>query len=339
MEGRKAALSAFLTALRCAAAAGFFVLAAVTSAWAQAPLVLTTDWSPIGVHAPLHLAAQKGWFKEAGLDVTIRDGKGSTTTIQMLAAASTDVGFVQLASLVAAIDNGMAVTSISGYVRAGDNGFVVPVASPIHQPKDFIGKRIAYPLGGTSSALLDAFWKTVGLDRSQMKLLGVDTSAIASTYISGNVDAAVSPIASLLPLVDAQRPSRTIPYAAFGLRVPSYGLVVRKADVKARAADLGKLVRVLARSWEYIANGHTDEGVDAIIAARPNEKLDRAVMLAQLRENLKLLNTPETQGKPMGWQSESDWKAAVAVLKSAGVVKHDVPIDAYYTNIFFEEKS
>jgi NitT/TauT family transport system substrate-binding protein len=313
------------------------VIATVATARAEAPIVLTTDWSPIGPHAPVFLAERKGWFKDAGLDVTVHDGKGSTTTIQMLAAGSTDVGFVQLASLVAAIDNGMAVTSISGYVRAGDNGFVVPVDSPVREPKDFVGKRVAYPLGGSSAALLDAFWKLVGVDKSQVKLLGVDTSAIASTYIAGNVDAAVSPIASLLPLVQAQRPSRAIAYAQFGMRVPSYGLAVRDADLKTRAADLAKLVQVLGRSWDYIADGHVDEGVDAIIAERPNEKLDRAVMLDQLKENLKLLNTPATQGKPMGWQADSDWTAAVAVLKDAGVVKHDMPIGAYYTNVFFQK--
>lgn len=310
----------------------------IVSARAEGPLTLTLDWTPFGVHAPMFLAAQKGWFKDAGLDISIHDGKGSTTTIQLVAAGTTDVGFVQLASMVAAIEQGIAVTSIAGFVRAGDNGFVVPVDSPIREPKDFIGKRIAYPLGGSSASLMDAFWRSVGLTREQMNLVGVDASAIASTYISGDVDAAVSPVTSLLPIVEAKRPSRTIPYAQFGLRVPAYGLVVRQSDVKDRAAELAKLVPVLSRAWQYVADGHVDEGIDAIIAQRPNEKLDRAVMVAQMQENLKLIMTPATEGKPIGWQAESDWAAALEVLKGAGVVKSDKPLDTYYTNQFIVQK-
>jgi len=302
------------------------------------PLSLTLDWTPFGVHAPVFLAAQKGWLKDAGLDVSIRDGKGSTSTLQILAAGTTDVGFVQLASMVAAIEQGLTVTSIAGFVRAGDNGFVVPIDSPIKEPKDFIGKRIAFPLGGSSSALMDAFWRSVGLTRGQMTLIGVDSSAIASTYIAGAADAAVSPVTSLLPIVQGQRPSRAIPYAQFGLRVPAYGLSVRVDEVASRTADLGKLVQVLSRAWQYVADGHVDEGVDAIIQQRPNEKLDRAIMIAQIRETLKLVMTPTTEGKPIGWQSEEDWRSALTVLKNAGVIKTERPLSAYYTKQFFSEK-
>lgn len=302
------------------------------------PLSLTLDWTPFGVHAPIFLAAQKGWIKDAGLDVTIRDGKGSTSTLQMLAAGTTDVGFVQLVSMVAAIEQGLAVTSIAGFVRAGDNGFVVPIDSPIKEPKDFIGKRIAFPLGGSSGSLMGAFWHYVGLTREQMTLIGVDSSAIASTYIAGAADAAVSPVTSLLPIVQDKRPSRAIPYAQFGLRVPAYGLTVRAAEVASRSAELGKLAQVLSRAWQYVADEHVEEGVDAIILQRPNEKLDRPVMIAQIKETLKLIMTPTTEGKPIGWQSEEDWKSALAVLKNAGMIKTEKPLSAYYTNQFFPAK-
>src|SRR5262249_7575443 len=189
------------------------------------------------------------------------------------------------------IDHGREVTAVSGYIRAGANGFVVASDSPIKEAKDFIGKRIAYALGGGSGALLDAFWKSVGLKREQMTLVGVDASAIASTYIAGNVDVAVSPVASLMPIVAAKRPSRSIPYAQFGLRVPGLGLIVRRPEIAGRAAELAKLVPVLSRSWKYVMDGHVEEGVDAIIAQRPNAKLDREVMIAQMRENLKLIMT------------------------------------------------
>ena len=79
----------FLRTARTAVSAIFvsatFTMAATSSpALAQNSLTIVTDWAPYGVHGPLFLAAQNGWFKDAGLDVTILDGKGSSSSLQLL---------------------------------------------------------------------------------------------------------------------------------------------------------------------------------------------------------------------------------------------------------------
>src|SRR3954466_10022348 len=89
-------------------------------------LKVMVDWSPHGMHAGLHLAKQKGWFQEAGLDVDVLDGKGSTATIQQAGAGQIDVGFAQLAAMAVARSNGVPLTSVACFVRAGDNGVMVP---------------------------------------------------------------------------------------------------------------------------------------------------------------------------------------------------------------------
>lgn len=297
-------------------------------------LSIMTDWSAYGAHGPLFLAQQKGWFKDADLDVEIKDGKGSTTTAQLLGSGAIDVGFIQLAVMAAAIDKGMAITSVSCFVRAGDNGVMVPVDSPIKEPKDLIGKRIAYPLGGGSAAMMEAFFGIAKLSKSDMNLVGVDSSALASTYVSGNVDAAITTVAYLAPMIGDKRPSRALPYSAIGLRVPSFGLAVRKEDVTARATMLAKLVPILNKAWVYTVDGHVAEAVDAIVAGRPGEKLDRKVMTEQLEGYLKLLDTPATAGHPMGWQAASDWDDAAKSLASSGMIKTAQPAAVYFTNQF-----
>ena len=52
----------------------------VTPASAADKLSIRLDFSPWGVQAAMHLAQFKGWFKEAGLDVDIQDGRGSGNT-------------------------------------------------------------------------------------------------------------------------------------------------------------------------------------------------------------------------------------------------------------------
>ena len=63
---------------------------------AQDKLSVRLDFSPWGVQAAMHLAKNKGWFKDAGLDVDIQDGRGSGNTIQLVNAGQVDVGQVQV---------------------------------------------------------------------------------------------------------------------------------------------------------------------------------------------------------------------------------------------------
>ena len=305
-------------------------------AWAQAPTSLTvvTDWSPFGAHGPLFLAAQKGWFKDAGLNVSIQDGKGSSSSLQLLGAGKVDIAFVQLSTMAAAIDKGLPVISIAGFVRSGDNGIMVPNDSLIKTAKDFAGKRIVYPSGSSSASLMEAYFRVAGIPRDKINLIGVDSSALASTYVAGDVDGAVTTVAYLEPMISDKRPSRGVYFADGGLAVPGFGLVALKADETAKADALKKFVAANQRAWKYVAAGHVDEAIDSIIAQRPSDRLDRGVMTAQLKAYLALTDTPATKGTTPGWQDEGDWSKAIKALEDAGIVKPGSTPKTYYTNQF-----
>ena len=46
------------------------------------------------------------------------------------------------------------------------------------------------------------------------------------------------------------------------------------------------------------------------------------------------MNTPHTVGKPIGWQSEADWAAAIKTMVEAGVIKPGHKPGDFYTNAF-----
>jgi NitT/TauT family transport system substrate-binding protein len=326
-----------LVVLPVLTAAGF-VVSHSTKVTAQSSLTIVTDWAPYGVHGPLFLAAQRGWFKDAGLDVTILDGKGSASSLQLLGAEKADVAFVQLSTMAAAIDKGLPVISVAGFVRSGDNGVIVPQNSAVKSAKDFAGKRIVYPSGSSSASLMEAFFRVSGVPRDSINLIGVDPSALASTYVAGDVDGAVTTVAYLEPMISDKRPSRGIFFADGGLAVPSFGLVVRKVDETGKETALKKFVTANVRAWQYVKEGHVAEAIDAIVAQRPMERLDRNVITSQLNLYLKLFDTPATAGTAPGWQDEGDWSRAIAALENAGIVKPGSGPSTYYTNRFVSKQ-
>jgi NitT/TauT family transport system substrate-binding protein len=317
-------------------AASLMVVAA-GAARAQDKISIMTDWSPHGMHAGLLLAVQKGWFKEAGLNVEVLDGRGSVSTIQQVAAGKIDIGFAQLGAMAPAVANGLPVTSIMGFVRAGDNGLVVPLAGNYKTLKDLVGKKIVVPNGAATAPFLDAFFRLSGVSRSDVQVINVDSQAMVATYGSGQVEGALSTVAFFAPIVSETRPSGGLLFADVGLRIPGYGLVVQKDAIDKRGDVLAKVVAVNKRAWDYIFSGKEDEAIDAMLAQRAGLRLDRKVMMGQLKMYMPLFATPATKGRPLGWQAESDWQDALKSMEQASMIKPGWKSADFYTNKFIPQ--
>ena len=304
-------------------------------AYADDKATIILDWSsPEGIHGGIMLAVQKGWFHEAGLDVDVQDGKGSTVTTQQVAAGQADVGLVQLATMATAVSNGVPVTSIMGLARKGDNGLIVPVDSPVKTISDLRGKRVLAPSAGATAMFLEPLLKTGGLTKNDVTLVLVDSSALITVYANQSTDAVISTVGYFLPTVAEVRPSRAIMLADVGLTVPSYGLIARKDAIDSKSALLGKIVAVNQRAWTYIFAGHEQEAADAIVAQREKARADPKQMLAQLKAYMTLFDTPATKGRPLGWQADADWNQAIDVMQTANMIKAGCHPADFYTNQF-----
>jgi NitT/TauT family transport system substrate-binding protein len=66
-------------------------------------LTVRTDFLPWGMHAGLHLGVVNGWFREAGLDVEVSDGRGSGVTMQQVATGDVDIGWAHRRAAAGAI--------------------------------------------------------------------------------------------------------------------------------------------------------------------------------------------------------------------------------------------
>lgn len=314
-----------------AAALALATLLGAAPAVAQAlePVKVRLDWTPWANHAALHLAQQKGWYRQAGLDVTLEDGNGSVTTVQIVGSSNAfDIGHAALAPAMIARDKGLPVKALAVFLRKNDIGMLVPADSGITGPAQLKGKKIGYTAGSLEAPFVDAFLAAGKLKRDDVELVNLDAASKAANYAVGRTDVVFSTIPFVLPTTNKARPSRAVPFADFGLNMPSFGLVVSEAKLAERGEVLGKFASVVARSWEYIYAGHEDEAVDAIIAQRPQARLDRAVLRAQL-DTLKLFfDTPS--GQRVGVPQPADWTAAVQTLSSVQLIGASRPATDYY---------
>lgn len=322
----------------CAATA-FALAAMIGGAAIAAPLEkisIRLDWTPWGDQAAFHLAQAKGWFRDAGLDVDIQDGNGSVTTVQIVGNGQFDVGYAALSAMIVAREKGLPVRAIATYARKSDIGLMVPVDSNINSPKDLAGKKIGYTAGSLESPFVDLFLAAGGLTRDQVQLTNLDGSAKIGTYLAGRLDGAFSSIPFFLPPVAETRKSKGLLLADYGLQFPSFGLFATESKIAERQAALTRFVSVVSGAWAYIIKGHEDEAVQAMIADRPQAKINPTVLRGQIVAFETFFATPASQGKPVGYQAAADWDQAMATLLKVHQVKAEDKATDFYTNELFD---
>jgi NitT/TauT family transport system substrate-binding protein len=296
------------------------------------------DWSPWGDQVPFHLAVKKGWYAKQGLNVQLEDGNGSVSTVQIVGNGDYDLGHASLATMAIARSKGLQVKAVAGFIRQNDIGLMIGKDTGVNSPKDLKGKKLTFTAGSLETPFLDRFISAGGLTRDDLELTNVDAANKGTLYMSGRVDGAFSSAPFMQPIFDRQRPTKTIKFSDYGLEFPSFGLFATEATIAAKRDQIRKFASVTAGAWQYILNGHEAEGVQAIMEARPQAKLDPQVLLDQIKILRGLVSTPATAGKPMGIMAEADWAKAIDTLQQGKLMGHVEAPGAYYTNEFIDEK-
>ena len=304
---------------------------------APTPLTVRLDWTPWASEAGIHLASVKGWFRDAGLDVAVTDGNGSTQTVQIVGGGGdVDIGFAALSSLMIARDKGLTVKAIACYARNSDIGLMVPADSGITKVADLRGKRLAHTASSLETPFLDVYLASGGLTRSDVTLVNLDGAAKLGAYLSGKVDCAFSSIPFFVPAVEKERPSRGLSFAEAGLHLPSFGLLARDETVAAKHDALVRFASIVDAAWAYIVAGHQDEGVDAILSERPNAKLSRTVMRGQIDSFITFMPTPAAATLPVGQMAAADWAEAIAIMEKVKLLKPGSKPADYMTDAMFD---
>src|SRR5262245_48130558 len=135
-------------------AAGAFAALCLTalSASAQTQLNFLLNVHPAGYNAGFELAVEKGFYKEAGLDITIVPGNGSQTTAQLLAVGKYDIGFADSAPVMKLISQGAKIKVLATILQGNPNAVTALKKTGLKSVADIKGRSVAMPNAGSQSS-------------------------------------------------------------------------------------------------------------------------------------------------------------------------------------------
>jgi NitT/TauT family transport system substrate-binding protein len=199
-------------------------------ALAQTPIKFQLDWRFEGPAALFLASSAKGYYKAAGLDVTIDAGSGSGAAVTRVASGAYDMGFADMAALMEFhANNPDAPNKPVGVMMVYNN---TPAAvltlkkNGIAKPADLTGKKLGAPVFDAGRRGFAIFAKANGIGNVQWT--SMDPPLRETMLARGDVDAITGfSFTSLLNL--EARGVKTedvvvLPYSAFGVRL--YGNVI-----------------------------------------------------------------------------------------------------------------
>ena len=165
-------------------------LAAVvgTSAAADERIGLVLNWVPTADHAPYYFARAQGWYRQAGLDVSIEIGKGSAVSAQRVGAGIAQFGIADLPTALVARGKGAAIAAVMVVYANSPQGFYWLRSSGINGAKDFPGRRIGNPPGDAARIMWPAFARRAGIDPDGVIWVNVSPQAKLASLKSRAID-------------------------------------------------------------------------------------------------------------------------------------------------------
>ena len=296
------------------------------------PVTLQLTWIISGYHAPFVLALEKGYYRQAGLDVKIVEGRGSSLTVDQVAKGGMVFGQGGIEGFVPFIDKGAPIKVIAAYVRESPMSFIYHPSLKLDTPKDLVGKTIISAAGDQDLTFLPAVLKPYGVSQDQLKVQLTTPNQYPAIYAQSANNVVIGFVNgdyTRVLQVDPQAKDKL--YSDFGLNLYNAGLVASESLIQQHPDVVKAFVEASNKGWqEAIAN--PAEAVDATVKDFP--QANRAVIDAGLKYSLPLLDTPATKGRPLGWMAPADWEQQLQVYKQFGQVKSDKPATDYYTDQF-----
>jgi NitT/TauT family transport system substrate-binding protein len=199
-------------------------------AHAQTPIKFQLDWRFEGPAALFLHPAAKGYFKAAGLDVSIDAGNGSGGTVTRVASGTYDMGFADMAALMEFHANNPDAPNKPVAVMMVYNNTPAAVLalkkSGITKPADLNGKKLGAPVFDAGRKAFPIFQKANGL--AAPTWTSMDPPLRETMLVRGDIDAITGfSFTSLLNLeARGVKPADVVvmPYAEHGVKL--YGNVI-----------------------------------------------------------------------------------------------------------------
>lgn len=298
---------------------------------AQDKVTMLTSWFAQAEHGGFYQALATDIYKKANLDVTIRMGGPQVNGMQILAAEQTDFLMSYDFSVLKALEQGLAVTTVAASFQFDLQGLMTHDDVP--DLKSLQGKTILVATAGRSN-----WWPWMqakfGYPDSQTKAYTfnlqpflADRNTTQQAYMSSEPFAAASQGAKV----------KFFLFADDGY--PPYGttVVTLQKTVQQRPDVVRRFVRASMEGWKSYLSGDATAANVLIKRDNPNMRDEQIAFAIKRLNETQALSRGDARTQGIGIMTDARWKTTYDFMVSSKLLRPDVDMRQAYTLEFVRD--
>jgi len=322
-------------------AAGVAAFAAPALAQQKEKFQFRLNWTLYGEHAPFFVARDKGFYADEGLDVEIQEGSGSTTVSQLVASGRSPVAYVDAATMMRGVINGMPIKAVGVTLQQSPMAFIYRADAPRPTKiSEIKGSRIAITAGDASLTIFTAFMGKLGMKVEDVQMIVVaNPAAKEQAVLAKQADALMGYFMDQGPRMQLQTGVKmgwTRLYDMAGVTTLSSAIIANNDWLKdpKNQDQLKRFLRASQRGWQYSFDNRAEA---AEIFRKSAPVFTQEIALLEVEGTMTILRTDRTKGKPLGWSDAGDWQDTQDLLAKFAKLSPQPDVKVYFTNEYLSE--
>lgn len=293
----------------------------------QAPEVGTVSmrlqWFPQWQFAGYIVALRKGYYADAGLEVSLGQGGPDLVPLPLVASGNDSFGSTGADTIFIAREEGIPVVALATWFQTSPVAFMVHSDSGISSARDFPGRRVAMFYGDNVETEYLAMLQAAGVDRSSIREIPGDYSIVP--FLERRID--------VWPVYAADQPNTARMAGAevdlifsrdYGVQLMGDVLFTTESFLRDNPRTVQAFVNATLRGWED-AIADPDEAIELILAYNP--ELSREQLLFEATETIRLLRYGAGEAC-VGFNDASAWAAQAALMQELELLAGPPELDA-----------
>ncbi|HEY9345283.1 MAG TPA: ABC transporter substrate-binding protein [Inquilinus sp.] len=311
-------------------AAAALSLAVASAASAQsdpAKLTFQLNYPAAGYNAGFELAAEKGFYKDAGLEIDIEPGNGSQITAQLVAAGKVDIAFADAAPVMKLISQGAKMRVLATILQGNPNQVTALKKTGLKSAADMKGRSVAVPNGGSQAAMFPLVLAANGLKESDIKVVNMPPDSMVPSLLNGTVDVILGSVDAYGPQLKSMNvDTDNFLFIDSGAPTVSTSIIASDAFLAEHPDQAKAFVAASLKGWSAAIDDPS-----AAISAMTGMFPDANAKLAPGQLDATLFLMCVNNARFVGRAEPQQWADTVKSLSEIGVLPADIPADRYYT--------
>jgi NitT/TauT family transport system substrate-binding protein len=275
--------------------------------------------------APFYLAQGKGYYRDAGIQVTFQN-KIDPDLVTLVGQGAIDVGLADGTSVIPAVSQGIPIRYVATVYRAFPSIVFARQSTGIKTAADLKGKKIGIPgRYGSSWIMLQALLQSAKLTTSDVQIVEYPDFGQLAAVKQGAVDAATGFINNEPVQLSLSGEAVVVLRVDQAVPLPGPGLITGTKTLASERAAVAAFVAATLKAMREI-EANPDAGLDASIAVVPELGKDRATQKAILAATI---DAWKGGGAASGFGAidRPGWTKSVEFMTALGLVPNAVAVD------------